>query len=378
MKKSFLLFLILCCFESTLAQKNLIPPFIRRMIFEKDSSKRSSFIPLPVLGYSQEKGLEAGLSGLFAFYTDTVNKGTRVSDVFTYATLTTKGQSRFGITTSFWRPKNTWHFTTYTQYINYPFTFYGVGDATHAADAESLGEHRFKFNLGAERLIAKSVYAGILTGLYNYSFSSSTPNGILETAPNIYNQSGGSGVFIGPSLIIDTRNSNTYTTTGLKFSSSYSILHGIFGSNNYSGGLLAIQYDQFFKLNKKWVLAFDAYDNSLFDSQSPFYLLPTLGNDERMRGYYNGRYRDNNYVAAQTELRFRFTDRFGLVGFAGTGTVFNTTFDASKLKPELGGGVRYFFDVEKGISIRLDYGIGEQRPGESRQSGFYASLGEAF
>ena len=81
---------------------------------------------------------------------------------------------------------------------------------------------------------------------------------------------------------------------------------------------------------------------------SPFYLLPAMGSDEMMRGYYNGRFRDRNLLAGQTELRYRLTDRFGVVGFVGTGEVFHTTFDFNQLKPDYGGGLRYFFDVEKG------------------------------
>ncbi len=111
---------------------------------------------------------------------------------------------------------------------------------------------------------------------------------------------------------------------------------------------------------------------------SPFYLLPSLGSDEMMRGYYNGRFRDRNFIAGQTELRYRFNPRLGIVVFAATGEVFHNGFSTHNLKPDWGGGVRYFFDVQKGLSIRFDYGVGEQRPGETRQSGFYIGLGEAF
>ena len=62
-----------------------------------------------------------------------------------------------------------------------------------------------------------------------------------------------------------------------------------------------------------------------------------------------------------SEIRLRFHPRFGVVGFAGTGTVFSRRdFSLKDLKPNLGGGFRYFFDIEKGLSVRMDYGIGEQ------------------
>jgi hypothetical protein len=372
--------LAFCCLLMlpVLAQRKLIPKFIRRMTFEKDTSKRSSLIPVPVLGSSPEKGVELGGSVLYSFYTDTLHSGTRVSNMFAYATISTKGQTRTAISTSYWAPKNKAHYTAALGYINYPFTFYGIGNATHSADAEHLGEQRYRFTVSAEKTVAKNIFAGFLAGWYNYSFSSTTPNGIFETDPLIHNRDGGASVYIGPSFIVDTRNNNTYTTRGFLLSTNYVVTQGVLANNGYTGGLFTFQFSQFFGLGKHLVLAYDVYDNSLTGGQSPFYLLPAMGSDSRMRGYYNGRYRDRNYIAAQTELRLRLNDRFGIVGFAGTGTVFAGTFSPDLLKPNYGGGLRYFFDVEKGLSVRLDYGFGEQRPGESRQSGFYIGLGEAF
>ena len=97
-----------------------------------------------------------------------------------------------------------------------------------------------------------------------------------------------------------------------------------------------------------------------------------------MRGYYGGRYRDRNYLAGQAELRYRMSERLGVVGFLGTGEVFHSTFTFPALKPNYGGGIRYFVDTEKGLSIRADYAVGQKMAGEARQSGFYIGLGQAF
>jgi outer membrane translocation and assembly module TamA len=110
----------------------------------------------------------------------------------------------------------------------------------------------------------------------------------------------------------------------------------------------------------------------------PFYLLPQFGNDEMMRGYYQGRYRDKNLLTFQSELRYRLHPRIGLAAFAATGTVYNKEIDLSHIKFSFGSGVHYFFNIEHDVSIRLDYAIGEKIRGEQRQSGFYFSLGQAF
>jgi hypothetical protein len=359
-----------------LAQSHLLPKFIRRALFEKDSSKRSSVIPLPVLSSAPETGVEIGGSVLYSFYTDTLNRDTRVSNVFAYGTITTKGQNRASVSTSYWTPHNIYHYTASLGFLNFPSDFYGIGNATHS-DAELIGEKRYKFNLAGEKLIAKNIYVGLVASLADYRYSSNN-YGIFETDPLVQDHTGGAIASAGPSFIFDTRNNNTYTTRGLFLTTNFSYIKGLFGNNSYNGTILSAEFSQYFLLAKRWVLAYDLYDNSLFGGEAPFYLLPELGSDELMRGYYNGRYRDKNYVAGQTELRYRLSDRFGLVGFAGTGTVFHSAFSTDILKPNYGGGMRYFFDVEKGLSIRLDYGVGEKRPGESRQSGFYIGLGEAF
>lgn len=350
------------------------------MYFDKDSTKKSSFVFLPVISSAPETGLEAGGAGLHSFYTDTTAQhNTRVSNIFVYATVTTKGQSRFSLSSTYWEPENTWHYSAAVSYIHFPFNYYGLGNNTRKADAELVDEKRFKLNLSIEKRVTKNLYAGIVAGGFNYKY------GNADSVPVRFNsdmlledRSGGASIFAGPTLVFDSRNNNTYTTKGLVITSYYNLMHGILGNNSYVGGLFNIEYAQFFLLSKRWVLGLDIQEQSLTGGRSPFYLLPELGSDEMMRGYYGGRYRDRNFIAGQTELRYRLNDRFGIVGFLGTGEVAHNGFSINALKPNYGGGLRYFFDTEKGLSIRADYGFGQKPAGEKREGGFYVGLGQAF
>jgi hypothetical protein len=376
MKKTFFAILLLISINS-FAQTPPVPKFIRKMYFETDTTRKSSFVILPALGATPETGLEVGGTALYSFYADTSDRKTRVSNVYLYGSLTTKGQSRLSISTSYWTYHNKYHITGYAGYINFPFDYYGVGNNTLKADADKIDQKRLKLSAGIEQQVVKNLYLGITTGGFKYAFKDKVAGGIFSTTP-VDGASGGSTVFLGPTLIYDNRNNITYTTKGFIINTYYQQLQGLFSNNSLKGGFFNIEFSQFFSLGRKLVLGIDAQDQSLFGASSPFYLLPSLGNDEIMRGYYNGRYRDRNLIAAQTELRYRFSDRFGIVGFIGTGEVFHDKFSFNELKPNYGGGFRYFFDIEKGLSIRFDYGIGEKVPGESRQSGFYVALGQAF
>ncbi|MDB5000742.1 MAG: hypothetical protein JWR76_1819 [Mucilaginibacter sp.] len=378
MKKLFLILLLIVVFQPVFAQRHLLPKFVRKMIFEKDSSKKASFVLLPVLSSAPETGLELGGSALYSFYTDTISPNTRISNIFAYGTLTTKGQSRINLSTNYWLPQNKYHYTASIGYINFPFDFYGVGNNTHKVDADRLGQKRVRVTFIGEKKFGNNVYIGVVAGGYDYRFNDANTTGIFNTDPTIEGRHGGAFLYAGPSLVFDNRNNNTYTTKGIHITSYLNLMKGVFSNNNYSGGLFNLEYAQYFKLDRHFVLAFDVQEQSLTGSQSPFYLLPALGSDEMMRGYYNGRFRDRNLLAGQTELRYRLSDRIGVVGFLGTGQVFNKTFSLNEFKPNYGGGLRYFFDTEKGLSIRVDYGVGEKRPGESRQSGVYIGLGEAF
>lgn len=345
--------------------------FIKKIFFEKDSSKRSSLLPLPLIAYAQETGLEIGFAALYSFYSDTSNHQTKVSNLYFPVSYTFKNQSRISLKTDYWLPKNTYHLTADIGYSNFPFSFYGIGNNTSSANKDLLVQKRLHAIAGAEKAVFTHVFLGLNADYENYSFRDYQPASYFSTT-NISGKQGGGTLFYGPSLIFDNRNTNTYTLSGF-----YANLNGGLISNisktDYNGNYVNFDFRQFNSISKKFVLAFNGSYQFTTGNNTPFYLLQTLGNDQLMRGYYGGRYRDKHIIALQSELRYRLSDRIAMVGFGGTGTVYNTTFNLGELKPNYGGGLRYFFDVEKGISIRADYGVGEKR-----QSGFYLSLGEAF
>lgn len=356
------------------------PKLIKKLFSnEKDTSRGPSFLPVPVLGYSQESGLELGAISLYSFYTDRKDTLTRNSSITALASFTTKKQSSFFLKSDVWTPQNKMHFSTEMRYKNFPFNFYGIGNNTSAADEDLITQKLVRFTGAAEKKLAKSTYTGILAGYENYRYSDKETGGIFTHGTNFSGKGGGQLLYLGLNQIFDSRNSNTYTTRGVFLKISYSYAPKIFDTDDFNGSLVETDLRFFKTLGKPLVLGFNGTYNSIRGNKVPFYLMPQLGNDEMMRGYYSGRFRDETLVALQSELRYRPHARFGFVAFAGTGTVYDRgNFDLSELKPAYGAGFRYFFDPARGLSVRIDYGIGEKRPGETRQKGFYLSLGEAF
>ena len=346
---------------------------------EPDTTRSSSFLPLPVIGYSQETGAEIGIVSLYSFYTDKQDTLTRSSKITEVATFTTKKQSNFQLKSDIWSAQNKYHHTSEFRYKNFPFSFYGLGNKTMAVNEDPITQKFFRLNAGIEKRFGRTKYSGLTAGYESFKFTDKEAGGIFSTDPSITDRDGGRVLFLSLSQIIDSRNTNTYTTMGTYLKLNYSFAPDLFGGDNFTGRLLKVDLRSFRSLSSKATIGINGIYQSLRGANTPFYLLPQLGNDEIMRGYYTGRYREETLFALQAEIRLRFHPRFGVVGFAGSGTVFaRGDFDFSDLKPDIGGGFRYFFDVERGLSIRLDYGIGEKRPGEERQSGFYLTLGESF
>ena len=376
MKKLLLCNVLLLCSFHGFSQMKLI----KRMLSEDvDSTRKASFMPLPLLRYSQEIGLEFGVGGLYSTYLDKKDSTNRSSNFSTVLSFSTQKQYNVSLKGDVWTKHNAYHLIGEMRFRSMPFDFFGVGNQTLEANKDRLVQNQVKAVFDVEKNILPFAYTGVSFGFENYNFKDKDPGGIYENSPAVLGKPGGSVVYLGVSQTYDTRNSNNYPTKGFFGRVSYQYAPNVFGGNDFSGSQIRVVVRNFWPLAKKLVLGVNGIYYTVQSSSTPFYLLPQLGNDEIMRGYYSGRYRDENLLAAQTELRYRYSNRFGLVAFGGGGRVFsNGDFSLKQFKPSYGAGIRYFYDPAKGLSVRADYGIGEKRPGEARQTGFYLSLAEAF
>jgi outer membrane translocation and assembly module TamA len=375
MKRLLSLIICCCCLNNLHAQKKLMERFLKN-----DTTRHNSFLPVPVLGYTQELGFEFGLAGLFAFYTEPENPNIRPSNFYVSGIYTTTGSYQLVSKWDIWSKANKYHYQGEFRYLNFPFNFYGTGNQTTLADEDKLTLKRFRIWAEAEKAFGEKVYAGINLQYDQQFFTDNAAGGIYETAANIKDRDGGRVLTLGLSQIIDTRSSNTYPEKGSYVKVTYQYAPDFFGGENFTGSTFRLDLRNFQKIKPKLILGLNLNYNKV-DGRggNPFYMMSQLGGDQIMRGYYLGRYREANLLAAQAELRFRPAPRFGIAAFAGGGNVYPTGMSAFRnLKPNYGAGIRYFFDVEKSMSLRLDYGMGEKPAGEKRISGFYISLGESF
>ena len=90
LKKLFVLCLLILISSNGFSQMKLI----RKMLSnEADTTRGSSFLPLPALGYAQETGIEIGGAGLYSFYTDRKDTLMRTSRITGMITLPPKSKA---------------------------------------------------------------------------------------------------------------------------------------------------------------------------------------------------------------------------------------------------------------------------------------------
>ncbi|WP_437920816.1 BamA/TamA family outer membrane protein [Sphingobacterium sp. LRF_L2] len=363
---------------STHAQEgNLVKRVINKFLSsEKDSTRSASLILLPAVGYAQESGLEYGIAGTYNFYLDKADLASRTSNVTLIGTLTTKQQKNIKLLTDIWTKKNKYHILSELRYRDWPFNFYGLGADTWAADEDFIEQKLIRAKIDVEKNIASNLYVGVNSSFEYFKFNDRESGGIFDS-PEVLGKTGGRYVSLGISTLYDNRNNTTYTTVGIYSRLKYAYAPNFFGKDNYQGSQLEADIRAFHPLSKTLTIAGQILYRGTFGKNIPFYAYRDLGGDMTMRGYYLGRYKDRNYATAQAELRYRFMPRFGIVGFAGSGSTFSEQHNI-RFVPSFGGGIRYFFSLEHNSTIRFDYAYGEKRPGESRQSGFYLSISEAF
>ncbi len=117
------------------------------------------------------------------------------------------------------------------------------------------------------------------------------------------------------------------------------------------------QYVPFF--NRRRVIAFRAR-TSLTDTSPgqtvPFYMMPTLGGSEDLRGFREFRFRDKNLMVYNLEYRWEVFSGLDMALFGDAGKVFGNRSDFSLDKLEGAYGIGFRFNQAKAVFLRIDLG----------------------
>ncbi|MFI5203415.1 MAG: BamA/TamA family outer membrane protein [Flavobacteriales bacterium] len=257
-------------------------------------------------------------------------------------------------------------------YYQYNYYFYGTGNQVDPDFREYYSASFARIRLTAlQRIKDKYTYAGIKYAFDDIKTSNLDSTGLLYDG-SITGSLGGRVSGIGFVVNRDTRNHKFFPTKGTMAE------FFVYGEDNFTGSTFkylrfTLDATGYFSIKNKHVFA--THVNAVYiNGAPPFTHMGMLGGYRRLRGYYEGRYRDNCMLLAQAEYRWMFWWRLGVVAFGGMGAVAHTPdkFALNNIRFSGGGGLRFMLDKKQRINLRIEYAFGKN------SSGAYLTIGEAF
>ena len=351
-----------------------IKRFIQKSISDTTSPGKPSFRIYPTLAYSPETSFEFGFSSLLLFQAknDTLN---RLSEVQAFTFVTLEAQYGIWLDNAIYGDKDKWFFLGRTRFQRFPLLYYGIGPETTGNEPALIDANYLLLRQRVLRKIVPNLFVGPeidYQQLYNTKFNQPEDHDPYELP---LGQDGTRNIGLGAALVYDNRHNVLNVRKGLFGEISFLKYSPSLGSNyNFSGFNLDVRSSH--PTSTRNVLAWQVYGN-FYSGDVPFNQLALMGGEMISRGYYSGRYRDKNMLAAQIEHRwlpFKFSKRIGGTVFAAAAVVGPQVHEFSwkHIRPSGGVGLRYLLFPKKDIFLRLDVGFTKEGPG------FYLFTGEAF
>ncbi len=340
---------------------------------------RNGFLVIPAAYYKPETRFAVGGAFITYFRTDddkldeenNLPLHLRPSSVATTLTYTQNRQIIWELFPEFYLDYERYHLLGSIEYQEYPNQFWGVGSGTRNDDMEKYTENTLRVRSDLQREVAHKLYLGLIYHYEHIRISEFSPGGLIADN-RIPGSREGTAQGLGFSINFDIRDHDRYTTNGGLYQLTCTGFNPVF-SSDYSFLKWTLDARQFFRLWGEHVLAFQVY-GVLISGRPPFEMMALMGGKRIMRGYFEGRYRDEDMLVGQAEYRMPLFWRLGLVGFAGAGEVSPTLrdFESRDIKYAYGGGLRISINQAEKMNIRVDVG---RSPGFT---GVYVTLGEAF
>jgi outer membrane protein assembly factor BamA len=243
-------------------------------------------------------------------------------------------------------------------YVDFPSEFFGIGPDADPDHDEDFTYIQKAFTGNFLWKLAPNVYLGPYIVYGRYDIEDRASGGALEKG-NILGYDGTTVAGGGFRFMLDTRDDNYAPQHG-----SVLNLQGVGYRREWGSDQDFLQYDitykQFWPVRDTSTFAFMSF-LKVSDGDVPFEMMPCLGGDFIMRGYYSGIYRDNDYAALQGEYRYPMGSRVNGVFFVSLGEVAPEVaqFTAEHLKVAGGFGFRFQLYPKQKLKLRLDQGFGE-------------------
>ncbi len=339
------------------------------------SANKSHLLALPVVSRSIETDWSFGAGGTFTFYTTRKKDSTtRTSSIRFLGSYSLRKQFIFTINGPVFFPGEKYILNSHFSYSSFPDRFWGLGNNTPNSNEEEYNFRQFYIHLHGERLLGHKLFAGLIYDFQRVIDINVKDAGLFEqqqvAGRQPYQVSG-----LGASISWDTRNNTFWPNKGHLLSLQATHFASLLLSDHrYTNFIADVRFYK--RIYRKQILAMQAYGFFNTGADVPIRSIASLGGADRMRGYFNGRYRDDHLLSLQAEYRVPVYKRISAVGFAGVGDVAGrfSTLSLPQLKYSYGAGLRFAVNKNEKLHIRFDYGFGSGKG----NNGFYLQFGEAF
>ena len=328
----------------------------------------------PFFNSSSGLGIAGGVSGMYSW--DRNDPTLQRSSVSVAFTAGLSGMMQFGFRGSNFMKgdRYRWDYKLVLYYL--PTKFWGIGynRGLHDENESKYTQVKFVFEPNFLFRIAPNLYMGpqldiMLSHAYSFENSSDTllvgKHGQQDRDVNTM----GAGI----NIQYDSRDFTLNASKGHFFRVEQMFYPKLL--NNYYFNSTDITYSTYVRPYKSAILAFEVngqYNYSSTGGEVPWTYLAKSGEGNRLRGYYEGRYRDNGIIQAQIELRQHIWKRWGCALWVGGGNVFHNfkSIDMERFLTTYGIGARW--EMKRRVNIRFDLGFTRNKPG------FCFNIGEAF
>jgi outer membrane protein assembly factor BamA len=337
------------------------------------AAPRSTLIPLPVLFYQPETGTGFGALANYYFRPGGARADVPPSDVGGYAIYTTRKQILTSLGAHLYLAGGALRLAATVQFTKFPTKFWGIGNDTPGSAEEDYTPLTLAAAAEAQRQVRRGWFVGGRLQLAHRTLRVVSDSGQLVTGTV---PGSADGTIVEGTLLVthDVRDNTVYPTRGRYVQvGALGAATGLGSDFGYGGARFDLR--AYVSPARRHVLALRAVAE-MRSGTPPFDLLPQVGGDVLLRGYYQGRFRDRVLVALQAEYRMPVVWRIALVAFTEGGRVAPRVGDLrlDAIKASLGGGLRFLLSPREGLNIRADYGYGL----DVGSGGFYLAIGEAF
>lgn len=335
-----------------------------------DRNKTIDWGILPGPFYTPELELGVGVA-LVGLYQVDEQPDTKISSLSLSGFASSTGAFGLNLKNHTYLDNDRWRFYLTGSLNNIPTNYWGHGYRA-GNKKDHLGEYRaqqLQLTPALLRQLTEYTYLGIgwdFNTLKAVAADQPFQRYMQSAQYNYHSTSSG----ISANFSYDSRDFLPNAYRGQAFDLTYTYYAPSIGSDNRFN-TLALQYNFYYPIDEKTVLAFDNYAR-FTAGNIPWDQYSHLGNGQQMRGYYQGRYQDNHIFASQIEYRRKLNWRHGIALWVGGGTMSEKANHLGKGHWLPNAGIGYRFEFKPRMNVRLDFGIGKE------SSGFYFQVGEAF